>query len=465
MVVALVTVVAALQLVASVGQPIPATSNGPGGPIAAASPSGAPGSGGPAGSNGPGAGSPQPATSPATGPLATAAPTPTATLPGHPAPAILAVLDTHLEAIRALYGIPGVAATIVFRDGTRWVGAAGLANVAAGIPVSPGTPFAVASVSKTFTAALILEYINEGRLALGDSAATRLGSTPGITIDRRITISELLDHTSGLRDFFLNPKIEPAFAANPDASWTPAQAFGFALPPVAAPGARFLYSNTNYLLLGLIAERTGGKPLSVLLRERFFTPLGMVTASYQGVDRPFVPLARPYRFDTPSPDETPIALPGSTDAVPFRAAVTASGGAGSVAASAPDIATWARALYGGSLLGPTMTALMIADAARTTAIDPRLPYGYGVSVLPFDGHLSVGHSGRYLGARAVVRHFPLDGLTISVLTNQSRVDPGVILVDLLRLGLLAQGDAAPNPGGPVTLPEDPEGGTVVAPAS
>jgi D-alanyl-D-alanine carboxypeptidase len=375
---------------------------------------------------------------------------------------MLALLDARLESDRALSGIPGISATILFRDGTRWTGTAGLADAEAGIAVRPGTPFAVASISKTFTAALILQLVLEGRLALADSAASRLTGSAGITVDRRITIAQLLDHTSGLRDFFLNPKIEPALAAAPDARWTAAQAFRYAGAALAPPGTRFSYSNTNYLLLGLIAEGLGGKPLGAMLRERFFDPLGLITTSYQGLDRPFLPLARPYRFAGPALTEPPIRLPGGTDLVPFRAAVTASGGAGSVAASSSDLATWARALYGGSVLGPTMTAVMIADAARTAAVDPRLPYGFGVQVVPVDGRPSLGHSGRYLGARGVVRHFPLEGLTISVLTNQSRTDPGLVLVDLLRLALLAQGDIGPEsgvPGAPVPTPFPANGET------
>jgi D-alanyl-D-alanine carboxypeptidase len=365
---------------------------------------------------------------------------------------VLSVLDAHLDSIRQLYGLPGVSATIVFRDGTRWSGSSGFADVVAGTPARPGTPFAVASISKTFTAALILQLIEQGRLAFTDSAAARLAGVPGVAIDPRITVAQLLDHTSGLHDFFSNDKIEPAFAANPDATWSAAQALSYAGKPLAAPGVRFFYSNTNYVLLGLIAERIGRKPLGPLLRERFFEPLELRTTSYQGAERPFLPLARGYKFATGSPLDPPIPLPGSTDVVPFRAAVTASGGAGSIAASAPDVATWARALYGGKVLSPTMTATMIADAARTKAIDPRIPYGYGVNVLPIDGHPSMGHSGRYLGSRAVMRHFPLDGLTISVVTNQSRTDPALVLVDLLRLALLAQGDAAPGPVPPIPAP-------------
>jgi hypothetical protein len=82
-----------------------------------------------------------------------------------------------------------------------------------------------------------------------------------------------------------------------------------------------------------------------------------------------------------------------------------------------------------------MTARMVDDAARSTAIDPRLPYGLGVHVLEFDGHPSFGHTGRYLGIRTIVRHLPLEGVTIVVFTNQSRRDPAQVAVELLRLAM------------------------------
>jgi D-alanyl-D-alanine carboxypeptidase len=378
------------------------------------------------------------ASSPVSGVSASPLPSPTsqARSPGEVRSLVLGLLDDHLAELRAQYGIPGISATVLFKDGTRWTGVAGEADLAHGVPVRPGTPFAIASISKTFLSALILSLVEERRLTLDEPAAPHLAAIPGIAIDKRITIAHLLDHTSGLRDFLLDPRIEPAFAANLDARWTAAEAFAFAGKPVAPPGSTFLYSNTNYLLLGLIAEQVTGKTVAVNLRSRFFDPLGLRSASYQGAETPVLPLARPYRFTTGSPTEPPVEIASGTDIVPFSAVVTAAGGAGSVAAASPDVARWARALYTGEVLAMATVTRMVDDAARTTATDPALPYGLGVHVVRIDGHPSLGHSGRYLGARSAVRFFPLEGLTIAVLTNQSRTDPGDILVDLLRIALL-----------------------------
>ena len=119
--------------------------------------------------------------------------------------------------------------------------------------------------------------------------------------------------------------------------------------------------------------------------------------------------------------------------MPFTSVVTASGGAGSVAATSTDAARWARLLYTGEVLGPDMTALMLDGVAGTASYAPRVPYGLGVQAFPIDGRPSVGHSGRLLGFRASVRHLPGEGTTIAVLTNQSRADPGAIVADLLSV--------------------------------
>jgi len=127
----------------------------------------------------------------------------------------------------------------------------------------------------------------------------------------------------------------------------------------------------------------------------------------------------------------PIDLDDGSGTAPFRSVVTAAAGAGSMAGTSADLARWARALYSGRVLGPDGTALLLSGFSKTTNYVPGVVYGYGVQALSIDGHPALGHSGRLLGFRSVVRHFPLDGLTIAVLTNQSRADPAVILRALL----------------------------------
>jgi D-alanyl-D-alanine carboxypeptidase len=314
--------------------------------------------------------------------------------------------------------------TILFPDGSSWSGASGFADVAAKQPVTPDTAFAYASMSKTFTSALILELAGEGKLTLGRSAASLLPAGLPITLDRKITVAMLLDHTSGLADYFLNPKIDRALQGNPTRAWTPADALRYVGKPLSPPGRAWHYSNTNYLLLGLIAERVTGKPVARSIRERFLEPLGLSDTWYQGPEKSKGPLANGYRVTSTKPTARPKDLSDGSGIAPFRSVVTAAGGAGSIAGTSADIAHWARALYGGDVLGPVGTGLLLSDFNKTKNYVPGVAYGFGVQALSVDGHPSLGHSGRLLGFRGAVRHFPVDGITIAVLTNQSRADPG-----------------------------------------
>jgi CubicO group peptidase (beta-lactamase class C family) len=130
-------------------------------------------------------------------------------------------------------------------------------------------------------------------------------------------------------------------------------------------------------------------------------------------------------------------LGDKTDLVPFTSVVTAAHGAGSIAASSGDVARWARALYGGAVLSDTSLAAMVADARRTARFHPKIPYGLGVQLVALDGHRALGHSGRLTGFRSVVRHLPREGITIAVLTNESRHDPTRIASSLLKIALRA----------------------------
>jgi D-alanyl-D-alanine carboxypeptidase len=378
---------------------------------------------------------------PASSPAATAAPQP----PGETRVAALETrLQERLDKDRRRLGLPGVSVTILFRDGSVWTGTSGLADVTTGTRVSADTAFAVGSISKTYTAALIVALAADGRIDLGAAASSYL---PEAKLDRRISVRMLLDHTSGLDDFFLHPAIDKALLAQRETPWTSSQALGYVGKRYFAPGTGWHYSNTNYLYLGLIAERVTGTTLAAALRARFFTPLGLRATWYQAVEPPKTAIAHGYSFSSPKPTAAPIDLADGTGVAPFRSVVTAAGGAGSIAATSGDVARWARLLYGGTVLGPAQTSVMIDDVAATAAYRPRVPYGLGVQVFPIDGHLSLGHSGRLLGFRAAVRHIPDEATTIAVLTNQSRVDPGIVVDHLLAIAF------GPDPAcGPCTRP-------------
>jgi len=318
---------------------------------------------------------------------------------------------------------------MTFPDGSSWIARAGFADIAAHRVVTTSTAFAAGSISKTFISALVMSLAEEGKLSLDAPVKTYL---PKLIINPAITVRQLLDHTSGLDDFFSHSTIDTALLAHPRRVWSPADSLRYVAKPYFKPGAGWHYSNTNYLVLGMLAEAVGRAPLATQLRHRFFEPLGLSHTIYQRVERPRGPVAHGYRFSGSNPRLKGVDVSDGTAVIPFTSVVTASGGAGSIATTASDLVRWARALYGGAVLRPETLATMVDDAAVTTALKSSVPYGLGVQVVTIDGRPAMGHSGRLLGFRAVMRWLPDEGIAVAVMTNQSRTDPNLLVRDLLR---------------------------------
>ena len=348
-----------------------------------------------------------------------------------------ASLQARLDGIRKKYAIPGVSVTIIFPDGTSWVGDSGFADVAEGRKVTPSTAFAIASVSKTFLSALIMALSEEGKLVLDAQVRTYL---PKLVLDPKITVRQLLDHTSGLRDYFFHPMIDKILLAHPERRWNAVESMRYVGKRYFKPGRGWHYSNTNYLILGMLAERVTGRSLANLYRERFFEPLGLRHTYYQPADAPTGPTAHGYRFETAATDSEPIDLSDGSPIVPFTSVVTAAAGAGAIASTSSDLARWARALYAGGVLRESSVQEMVDDVAGTERYRPTVPYGLGVQLVEIDNHQTLGHSGRLLGFRSVMRWLPEEGISIAVLTNQSRTDPAIIAKALLKIALQASGD-------------------------
>jgi D-alanyl-D-alanine carboxypeptidase len=346
-------------------------------------------------------------------------------------------LTKRLEGIQDKYAIPGVSVAIIFPDGGTWVGTAGVADLESGEPVTPDTAFAIASVTKTFTAALVMALGEEGLLGLDVPVVRYL---PDLRIDERVTVRHLLDHTSGLRDYFFHPLIDPLLRDHPSRRWTEGDAMRYVGKAYFKPGRGWHYSNTNYLVLGMLAERVGGAPLATQLRSRFIEPLGLSDTFYQPTESPGGAVAHGYRFASTSRTAKAVDLSDGSAMVPFTSVVTAAGAAGGMASSASDLARWARALYAGRVLEEASVQAMVDDVTRTRRFEPALPYGLGVQMVDIAGRTTLGHSGRLLGFRSVVRWLPAERVAIAVLTNQSRTDPGIIARALLKIALKPSGD-------------------------
>lgn len=291
-----------------------------------------------------------------------------------------AQLQAALERARITFGVYGAQLAVSWDGSRTWSSASGVTRDGR-TRLDVDQPMVIGSVTKTFTAALILQLAEEGRLSLDASVATYLPDLPAL--DPRITVRELLSHTSGLADLY-NP-LAKTLISQPDRVWTPREVLGRIGRPWFEPGADWAYSNTNYVVLGLLAEAVSGETAARLLAERFLGPLGL--------------------------DHTRLTT-GDTLLDPSWA--TAFWTAGALCSTASDLVRWGDALYGGSVLKPASLRQMLAFNADD--------YGLGARRMTFGTHAAVGHNGLLATYTAIVLHFPDDGVTVALLVNRSEVD-------------------------------------------
>ncbi len=366
-------------------------------------------------------------------------------------PALAKKLQQALEKVRRQLGSPGIEATVILPDGSSWTGVAGLAVVKSKQAVTPSTPFVYASVTKTFTAALICRLADEGKLHLSDRLSTWLPDFPRAT---KITLRQLLDHQSGIADYFGNLTLNRTLQRTPTEVWTPQEILPYVPPAWFAPGGGWGYSNTNYVLLGLVAEKAGGAPWATQVHREFLDPLGLGSIYVQGVDSPTAPPAHAYQVRVnASGGLVDRDFSDGTGIIPFTSVTTSTFAAGTLAGNSRDLATWGALLYSGKVLSPAMTAEMlkmsrVINRTPSESYGATVYYGLGVSRVKLAGRwTAVGHTGALDGTRSSIRWLPSQRVAIAAFYNR---DGDLLTGDLVADALLpvlypAKPAASPSP--------------------
>ena len=344
-------------------------------------------------------------------------PTPTGCGPSRaPAPdrprgveaAAAARLQGTLDRVRREQELPGAAAAVVLGE-CLWVGVSGLANVGTREPVRSTTLFAVASVTKPFVAALVLKLAEEGMLGLDDRLSRWVPGFPG---SRGITLRQLLNHTAGTADFVTDGRFLAAqHRRGLAAGWTPQQLLRYVPEPLARPGERWSYSNTNYLLLGLVIERATHSTLGRELHRRLLPRAALDRIVFQGEERPRGDVAVGYRQFNADLELEPTP---NNPYVPSTTEATSAWASGNLLASAGDLARAGNGLFRDDLLSARSRQEM---TQWVKAVFKPPEYGLGLGHDELAGEEVWGHSGDISGFHAELWYVPRIGVTVVALVN------------------------------------------------
>lgn len=322
---------------------------------------------------------------------------------------------------------PGAAVVIMRGGATIYTAGRGLADVAARRAITPDSLFRMGSITKQFTAAVILQLVREGRISLDDPLSRFFPDypRPGATA----TVRQLLNHTSGIQSYTGIPgwMVE----ANTNRPYTTAQMIAVFrdLPSPTPPGQAWAYNNSGYVLLGAIIEQVTGRPWHQAVADRITGPLHLATIGY-GVDREGgAAMARGYT---------------STDGQVRPAQLihmSVPHGAGALVGTVGDLARWANALHHGRVVSPALYAQMIAPTALPEGRSH--PYGFGLGTDVLRGRPTIGHGGGIFGFNTESIYIPSDDLFVAVFANSDSpaTPPGLVAA---RLSALALGDPYPS---------------------
>jgi len=304
-----------------------------------------------------------------------------------------------------------------------WSGVSGVSEIGTGTPLTRANPVRIASNTKTYVAAAILRLWEEGRLGLDDPLSTHLPAeyaemlaADGYDLEA-ITIRHLLTHTSGLYDYADRDLFIEAILADPTHRWTPAEQIGLAVEwgdPYGEPGEVYRYSDTGYVVLGLVLESVYGKPLAASLRELLdFEGLGMTSTWMETLEDPPAGAA----------DRAHQYL-GELDTYDFDPSLDLYGGGGLVS-TADDMAVFMRALFIGgvyqraSTADTMLTTVTGAKAGPDLSGSPMVPgrYRMGVEVRDLGGLEVYMHTGFW---GTIAAYFPGQDIALSIAVTQQQ---------------------------------------------
>lgn len=350
-----------------------------------------------------------------------------------PTPALKPIDETAFQAVvekvaKDLY-VPGAMVVLRTPQG-EYQATVGTTELGTATPPAADTHFRIASNTKTFTAALIVLLAQDGKLKFSDPISDYVPDVPN---GANITIADLLKMRSGLYNYTAAPELAESLDKDPAKAWTPQEglAIAFKRPPNFPPDTDYEYDNTNYALLGLVAEKVGGGPLAQQFRERLSGPVGLEQTSLPAIDDTSIPAPYSHGYmygeskyaldDIEYPAQMQAEMTeGTLEPVDYTnqnsSYATAAGGAIS---TADDLATWIKALVSGKVFNADYQKQWL-DSLQVE--DPDAPggqeYGYGISYQRYSPTAQMFyHGGELPGFNSFMGHDPDADVTLVIWTN------------------------------------------------
>ncbi len=329
---------------------------------------------------------------------------------------VRARVDSLARAFIASSGAPGVSVEVVRGRDTLVRAGYGLADLEQRVPASAATVYRIGSITKQFTAAGVLRLVEQRKVALDDSIGAYLPTLPAAW--RRVTVRQLLNHTSGIPSYTdvgerWRRRWGEAMTTDTLVALTAGDSLWF------APGTKWRYDNTGYVVLGMLLDKVTGEPYPTWVERDLARPLGLHHLYYCDDLRVIPNRARGYERD---PD-------GWRNATYLS--MTQPYSAGALCATVGDLARWDALLSSGRVVAPASYALMTTPegAARESR------YGFGLGVDTLLGHPFVSHGGGINGFISDNAVFRADSLTVTVLTNSGSARAGELLRNVARVAL------------------------------
>ncbi|MCY7338904.1 MAG: beta-lactamase family protein [Sphingomonas bacterium] len=330
--------------------------------------------------------------------------------------------------LAASYSADGPGASVVVSEHGKivYVGARGMADVAAKRPITPDTVFRIGSITKQFSAAVVLQLAAEGKLKLSDPLSKYLPTFPN---GSAITVEELLNHSSGIQSYTGIPGWMTE--ANTARAYTTVQLVAVfkGLPAPDKPGAKWEYNNSGYILVGALIEAVTGKPWYQAVDERIARPLGLKTIRYGGDEAMIAAMAKGY-----SQDDS-----GVVPAKKIHMSVPAA--AGALVGTPADLAKWGYALHHGKVVPAPFYEQMIAPSAISKANGRS--YGFGLETEAVRGAQTIGHGGGIFGFSTGSVYFPAEDVFVAVYANSDQPQTAVDATTR-RLAAMAIGKPYPT---------------------